>query len=93
MLQFCKFFLPCSILIYFFSAYGQTGSGKTYTMLGPDMGKKNVEFRGIIPRSIEYMFSLLRNEASTVCLKSIYRYYILLLEIRVFQVLYQVFIP
>ena len=32
-------------------AYGQTGSGKTYTMFGE--GK---ESRGIIPRSVEYLF-------------------------------------
>jgi len=33
-------------------AYGQTGSGKTYSMFGEDGGK-----RGIIPRSIEHLFT------------------------------------
>ena len=32
-------------------AYGQTGSGKTYSMFGGDGDQ-----RGIIPRSVEYVF-------------------------------------
>ncbi|VEN62880.1 unnamed protein product, partial [Callosobruchus maculatus] len=38
-------------------AYGQTGSGKTYTITGPP---KRYSDRGIIPRSIQYIFK--RNE-------------------------------
>lgn len=34
-------------------AYGQTGSGKTYTM----QGGESSESKGIIPRSIEFIFS------------------------------------
>lgn len=35
-------------------AYGQTGSGKTYTMFGTEG-----EIRGVIPRSVEYLFGAL----------------------------------
>ena len=35
-------------------AYGQTGSGKTYTMTGPE---ERYSERGIIPRSVAYIFS------------------------------------
>lgn len=35
-------------------AYGQTGSGKTYTMTGPEESYAN---RGIIPRTVAYVFS------------------------------------
>ncbi|KRX94448.1 Kinesin-like protein KIF15, partial [Trichinella pseudospiralis] len=41
-------------------AYGQTGSGKTYTMIGPCVSESSVvddKLRGIIPRSLEYLFS------------------------------------
>uniref|UniRef100_A0A673TTZ7 Kinesin-like protein KIF15 n=1 Tax=Suricata suricatta TaxID=37032 RepID=A0A673TTZ7_SURSU len=44
-------------------AYGQTGSGKTFTMMGPsesDHFSHNV--RGVIPRSFEYLFSLIDRE-------------------------------
>jgi hypothetical protein len=41
-------------------AYGQTGSGKTYTMFGTDG-----EIRGLIPRSVEYLFQQLARRAST----------------------------
>lgn len=34
-------------------AYGQTGSGKTYTMSGGDKWEE----RGIIPRTLEYLFA------------------------------------
>eukprot|EP01035_Chromulina_nebulosa_P018244 gene18244-23917_t len=40
-------------------AYGQTGSGKTYSMFGGDS-----EIRGIIPRSVEYMFECLRSQST-----------------------------
>lgn len=42
-------------------AYGQTGSGKTYTMEGFDTS----ELRGIIPRSIEEIFSYIQNTANS----------------------------
>ena len=35
-------------------AYGQTGSGKTYTITG---GAERYADRGIIPRSLSYLFS------------------------------------
>ena len=38
-------------------AYGQTGSGKTYTITG---GAEKYQDRGIIPRSISYIFSEIR---------------------------------
>lgn len=42
-------------------AYGQTGSGKTFTMTG---GASSYDDRGIIPRSLSYIFnqSNIRNE-------------------------------
>ncbi|KAJ8041871.1 Kinesin-like protein KIF15 [Holothuria leucospilota] len=45
-------------------AYGQTGSGKTFTMLGPSEKGDNFhhELRGVIPRSFEYIFSLVNRE-------------------------------
>ncbi|XP_071509705.1 kinesin-like protein KIF15 [Diadema antillarum] len=45
-------------------AYGQTGSGKTFTMLGPSEDGDNFhhELRGVIPRSFEYLFSLVNRE-------------------------------
>uniref|UniRef100_A0A8C5CVS2 Kinesin motor domain-containing protein n=1 Tax=Gadus morhua TaxID=8049 RepID=A0A8C5CVS2_GADMO len=44
-------------------AYGQTGSGKTFTMLGPsDSDNFTDELRGVIPRSFEYLFSLINKE-------------------------------
>eukprot|EP01031_Cornospumella_fuschlensis_P024705 gene24705-29855_t len=41
-------------------AYGQTGSGKTYTMFGNEG-----DIRGVIPRSIEYLFQALSKRANT----------------------------
>ncbi|GFS06717.1 kinesin-like protein KIF15 [Elysia marginata] len=45
-------------------AYGQTGSGKTFTMLGPSENSDNFqhELRGVIPRSFEYLFSLIAHQ-------------------------------
>ncbi|KAK3554464.1 hypothetical protein QTP70_023490 [Hemibagrus guttatus] len=44
-------------------AYGQTGSGKTFTMLGPnELTDFSDELRGVIPRSFEYLFFLIRRE-------------------------------
>ena len=39
---------------------GQTGSGKTYTMFG-----EGPEVRGVIPRSVEYLFQCLSKKAAT----------------------------
>lgn len=41
-------------------AYGQTGSGKTYSMFG-----ESGENRGIIPRSVEQIFSVLEDRSRT----------------------------
>jgi len=41
-------------------AYGQTGSGKTYSMFGED-----AEVRGLIPRSVEYIFTQLEQRTNT----------------------------
>lgn len=41
-------------------AYGQTGSGKTYTMFGEDN-----DSRGIIPRSVEYIFQALAKRSNS----------------------------
>ena len=35
-------------------AYGQTGSGKTFTMTG---GTESYDDRGIIPRTLSYIFN------------------------------------
>ena len=37
---------------------GQTGSGKTFTMqgLGNEAGEIDYEYRGLIPRTLEYLF-------------------------------------
>uniref|UniRef100_A0A8C5K885 Kinesin-like protein KIF15 n=1 Tax=Jaculus jaculus TaxID=51337 RepID=A0A8C5K885_JACJA len=44
-------------------AYGQTGSGKTFTMMGPsDSDNFSHNLRGVIPRSFEYLFSLINRE-------------------------------
>ncbi|XP_059164897.1 kinesin-like protein KIF15 isoform X2 [Physella acuta] len=45
-------------------AYGQTGSGKTFTMLGPSENSDSFqhELRGVIPRSFEYLFSLIAHQ-------------------------------
>lgn len=42
-------------------AYGQTGSGKTFTMQGEEQ-KGNEELRGVIPRSVEYLFEIIEQE-------------------------------
>ncbi|XP_061429100.1 kinesin-like protein KIF15 [Lethenteron reissneri] len=45
-------------------AYGQTGSGKTFTMLGAmdQVDIFNHNLRGVIPRSLEFIFSLISRE-------------------------------
>jgi len=40
-------------------AYGQTGSGKTYTMFG-----EGSDVRGVIPRSVEYLFQCLAKKSA-----------------------------
>lgn len=44
--------------------YGQTSSGKTHTMQGPDI--YDSEMKGIIPRSIEYLFKGIKNSLVSV---------------------------
>lgn len=41
-------------------AYGQTGSGKTHTIYGPVDGNATSEQRGILPRTLEYVFKGMR---------------------------------
>lgn len=53
-------------------AYGQTGSGKTFTMQGLiENGQLIHEHRGLMPRTFEYVFSLINQmkspELSFVC--------------------------
>jgi len=43
-------------------AYGQTGSGKSYSMFGPENYGTRFDQIGIIPRSIDYLFSLLKKD-------------------------------
>ena len=44
-------------------AYGQTGSGKTFTVTG---GPENYADRGLIPRTLSYLFQRFREDAETV---------------------------
>lgn len=44
-------------------AYGQTGSGKTFTMTG---GPERYQDRGIIPRSISYIFDQAKKRTDLV---------------------------
>eukprot|EP00919_Chromeraceae_sp_WS-2016_P075607 GHVR01178814.1.p1 GENE.GHVR01178814.1~~GHVR01178814.1.p1 ORF type:complete len:139 (-),score=26.94 GHVR01178814.1:12-428(-) len=53
-------------------AYGQTGSGKTYTITG---GTDRYEQRGLIPRSLSYVFRRVRERSEE------YKVYISYLEI------------
>ncbi|XP_065172752.1 kinesin-like protein KIF6, partial [Atheta coriaria] len=53
-------------------AYGATGSGKTYTLTG---SQTKYEERGLIPRTIEYLFQLVTNKMSN------YMFFISYLEI------------
>jgi len=43
-------------------AYGQTGSGKTFTMQGPCMFDAEFAVRGLIPRTLDYLFALIHKE-------------------------------
>lgn len=45
-------------------AYGQTGSGKTFTMLGPTDNAISHEQKGVIPRSLEHLFTSLEIRAA-----------------------------
>lgn len=51
----------------------QTGSGKTFTMTG---STEEYETRGVIPRSIQYIFEIIRQSPNTL-----YSVYISYLEI------------
>ena len=43
-------------------AYGQTGAGKTFTMMGVNPENKNYhELRGLVPRTLEYLFDNIEN--------------------------------
>jgi hypothetical protein len=45
-------------------AYGQTGTGKTYTMMGNEkVESEQTDERGIIPRSLDQIFSTMRESA------------------------------
>ncbi len=44
-------------------AYGQTGSGKTFTITG---GPERYSDRGLIPRSIQYIFGKLKDESDMI---------------------------
>ncbi|XP_059033843.1 kinesin-like protein KIF6 isoform X4 [Mustela lutreola] len=44
-------------------AYGQTGSGKTFTITG---GAERYSDRGIIPRTLSYIFEQLQKDSSTI---------------------------
>ena len=57
----------CIYLVrYTFS--GQTGSGKTFTMIGPSGNMDNFQhkMRGVIPRSFEYLFNLIKEQQEQV---------------------------
>lgn len=44
-------------------AYGQTGSGKTYTIMGAfSDATLNFQYRGILPRCLEYIFAAIKRE-------------------------------
>lgn len=43
-------------------AYGQTGAGKTYTIMGPPDASLPLQFRGILPRCLEFLFSSIKKE-------------------------------
>ncbi|KAI8730881.1 kinesin protein KIF15, partial [Biomphalaria glabrata] len=43
-------------------AYGQTGSGKSFTMFGPSENLESSQLRGVIPRSLEYLFSVIAHQ-------------------------------
>ena len=45
-------------------AYGQTGTGKTFTMEGAD-DDENHDNRGIVPRTIHYIFEAITKAANT----------------------------
>jgi kinesin family protein 5 len=45
-------------------AYGQTGSGKTFSMMGSDIDSD--EYKGVIPRIIEAIFTTIMDAPSTI---------------------------
>ena len=44
-------------------AYGQTGAGKTYSIMGTDEEELTTEKRGVLPRTLEYIFERKPKEA------------------------------
>ena len=49
---------------------GQTGAGKTYTMHGPSIDAEDLhinEQRGLLPRTLEYLFAQIAREQRRVC--------------------------
>uniref|UniRef100_A0A3Q2G551 Kinesin family member 6 n=1 Tax=Cyprinodon variegatus TaxID=28743 RepID=A0A3Q2G551_CYPVA len=60
------FIVPCSALAGYngtIFAYGQTGSGKTFTITG---GAELYSDRGIIPRTLSYLYERFRQESSMI---------------------------
>ena len=43
-------------------AYGQTGSGKTHTIYGPGEGRGEAAQRGLLPRTLDYLFAQMRSK-------------------------------
>ncbi|KAI8747953.1 kinesin protein KIF15, partial [Biomphalaria glabrata] len=43
-------------------AYGQTCSGKSFTMFGPSENLESSQLRGVIPRSLEYLFRVIAHQ-------------------------------
>jgi hypothetical protein len=43
-------------------AYGQTGSGKTHTIYGPGEGRGEPAQRGLLPRTLDYLFAQMRSK-------------------------------
>ena len=59
-------------------AYGQTGSGKTFTVTG---GPENYADRGLIPRTLNYLFQQFRSKFPIFQRKGHFRSYKVLLEV------------
>jgi hypothetical protein len=57
---YVKFYAGYNCCIF---AYGQTGAGKTFTMMGVNYEDTNYfELRGLIPRTLEYLFECIDRE-------------------------------
>ncbi|CAJ0968388.1 unnamed protein product, partial [Ranitomeya imitator] len=62
----CRLLSPDSVLTGYngtIFAYGQTGSGKTFTITG---GAERYSDRGVIPRTLSYIFEALQKDGSKV---------------------------